>query len=658
MTRQNIYPNPEVRLFEAFMDFSGGLNTETANEKLRPNEYLFLHNVDLMSRSSAKRRTGRSLLATQAGVAQGVFPFYRTGQPGPDLIFAVSGNLYVMPNGLTTLTLISLTDGGSPFTFQTTLPIEATLFQGSLFVATGTKLVEVAYNSGTGTWSGVTVTPYTPTVMEAIYIGTNGLATNPSQYIQDGVSASLQVVGIQPATRQGTVNTDTLMTAYISKPAGMASVDYQWEYKKSSDSAWTVGKVWAALAAGKTWNFNMPTATTYDIRVSVRDTAVPATVVVYVFTSYIVTQVPSKSNVDLPVSGIQTCRKIVLHWDRLLLAGDSTNPHQMYVSDLNNPRFFPITNVINFDTGKQEAINSIIRFQSYLVIMTNTTIQTLLNKDPSTYQRYLINELIGCTCPLSAKVIGNQVIFKSFEGVWSLTPNQYRLETMNVKRIDWQVKSELPSDNDACAMFYDNQYWLCFPQRNWVYRYYFEQGVWTKDVSTKLNIQQFFNYGDNVYNLSSGGEIYKHNKTVYDDAGNVYDMIVETKLHDLSASFNYKKLRRLYIIARHFTTDVNLLTTVYADSTLVLTPDSGEAVIDEFGNTSWVVTTTPNFHFYAGSVLGTWVLGTNPLGDAQLSVQKASVLGKCRRVKVRFVHSEAKPCEVYGFGLEFKLKKP
>jgi hypothetical protein len=290
--------------------------------------------------------------------------------------------------------------------------------------------------------------------------------------------------------------------------------------------------------------------------------------------------------------------------------------------------------------------------------MTNTTIQTLLNKDPSTYERFLIHDGLGCASPRSAAVIGNQIIFQSHEGIQSLVPNQYRLDTMNVKRVDFQIKTEIPKDTDGCALFYDNQYWLCFPQKKVIYRYYFESNVWVKDASTKLNVSQFAKSTNTVYNLASDGTIYKHDSTVYNDDGNAYDMIVETKLHDLSASFNNKKLRRLYIIARHFSTaTVNLNVKVYADAAVVLTPETGSITINSAGETVWTSSSSPNFHYYSGTVIGSWVVGQSTLGNAELSVQRATINGKCRRVKINFTHNESTPCEVYGLGLEFKLKK-
>lgn len=660
MTRQNLLPDPAVRNFEVYTDFSGGLNTEISNERLKDNEFPLFKNVDLISRGSGRRRSGRTSVLTQAGNAQGGFFYYRTGIPGPDLILAVSGRLYVKPNGSNAATEIPITDSSVAWTFQTTLPIEAIQYKQNLFVATGTKLVEVTYNGSA--WTAVTATPYTPSVMEAIYIGTNGLAADPDAYVQDGTSGSLTVVGIKPAKRTGTVNAVTTMTAYISKPAGMTSVDYQWESKKSVDATWVVGKVWTAGAAGKSYDFTPTSSGNWDVRVTVRDTAVPATTVQYVLSSFVVNQVEDKLNSALPTAGIQTSRRIMLHWDRLILYGDNVNAYQMYVSDLNNPRYFPVTNTINFDTGKREPITTAVRFQNMLVVFTATTIQTLVGKSPDLsangYQRYQIHDGIGCTAPWSAIVVGNNIVFRSYEGIQMLKPNPYRLETMNVSRVDMNVRSGIPFDADSCAMFYDNQYWLCVPSQSKVYRFYYESGAWAVDESTKLKFRQFVRYGDDVYNLTFSGSLYKHDKLVYNDAGEVYDMDIESKYLDFSASFNNKKLRKIYVLARHFSKTVDISVRVKADSAFVLTPEKGQVTITPDGYTEWLSVSAPNMHFYAGTVLGNWVLGKNPLGDVQLSVQNASVRGKCRRVKVRFTHSQDGPCEIYGFAFEFKLKKP
>jgi hypothetical protein len=662
MVRVNATPDPSQRLFEAYLDFSGGRNSEISNEKLRDNEYPILDNVDLLGRGSCKRRTGRRKVLDVASSIQGMFPFFRQGNAKPDLIIAAGGKLYVKPFDQTTASLVPLTDSGAAFTFQTTLSVEAVQYIGIMFIATGTKLVEVSWDSTNG-WKAVTTTPYQPTVMEAIYIGTNALAANPDTFIQDGVDTALSVSGIKPVDRTGIVNQTTNMTAFINKPASITSVDYKWEYKKSADTTWTLGRDWTNGTTGKTWGFKPDTAVNYDIRVTARDNANQGVAITpYVLSGYKVNQTQDvTANVIKPSTGIQRCRKIMLHWDRILLAGDDLNPYQIYISDLTNPRYVPTTNTISFDTGKLEPITSIVRFRDMLIVFTKSTIQTVTGHTPETYQHSLIHDGIGCIADRSAIVTGNVITFLSSEGVQQLTPNQFILEVLNVKRVDVQVHSEVMkmASQDAVAMLYNSQYWLCFPSSNVMYRLYYDNGnVWVRDISSKINFVDFVAYSGDIYEAGKDGKVYIQDTSRFDDDGEAYTMTAEGKFYDLSAAFNWKKLKRIYVLAKHFGTDTNLGVYVQADSNIVITPDKGVAKVTTDGWTTWEIDTIPNFFFYKGTSVGTWVLGQTPLGDPQVSVQKASIMGKCRRVKVRITHAEPVACEVFGFGLEFRAKRP
>lgn len=721
--RQNPMPNSAVKLMEAYMDFSGGLNSEISNDRLKDSEFPILENVDLMGRGSAKRRYGRLEQAvnypydTASSVAQGMFPFYKTTQSSPDFIYAVNGNLYVQLAGQNTLTQIQITDNGNPFTFQSTLSVDAVQYQGTLWIATGTKLVELNYDSstawiastayavggkissngkvylctvagtsgtiapshtsgtatdggvtwtfvGTAPWTANTVIPYTPTTMEAIYIGTNGLATNPNSYVQDlNTATTATAYGIAPDKRVGWVQNPITLTGYYNAPAGW-SIDYLWEYKKSTDSTWTQGQAYATGSAGKTWKFTPDTVTNYDFRLTVKQTGQAPTNST-TLTNY---QVQSTAPASLlNTASMNKCRKILLHWDRILLTQDDTNPYQMYISDLLNPRFFPTTNTISFDFGKQEPITSLVRFRDMLVVFTKSTVQTLTGKSVADYKRSLIHDNLGCIADRTAKVVGNEIVFLSSEGLWKLKPNPFILEMMNVARMDIQIKSEiasLVSDTKACATTADGQYWICFPSVGKIYRYYYDNPMWVRDTSTvngtnPLNFTQFLTFGDTVYNLTSTGRVYKHDKSVFTDGGDQFTMVVESKFLDLSASFNFKTLKKIHVLAKHYSDhNVNISTTVKADSTIVLNPESGQATIDPVLGVIWKDTITPNMIFKTGTSIGTWVLGDTPLGDIALSDQKANIRGKCKRVKVRFEHTDSKAAEIYGFGLEFKLKRP
>jgi hypothetical protein len=229
-----------------------------------------------------------------------------------------------------------------------------------------------------------------------------------------------------------------------------------------------------------------------------------------------------------------------------------------------------------------------------------------------------------------------------------------------VQRVDTKIKSQMLKTKNACSVAYDSQYHLCFPNDKVLYRQYYEQDSWVKDESGRLDFSQFLTYGDNLYVVTTSGKLLKKDNAVYKDDTFEYNMIVETKFFDLSKSFNFKKLKKMYVLGRHYKDyDAQFSISVYADNRIILDPETGSTFIDPLTNIiSWVTTLTPNVEFPHGSTMGIWELGEDDFGEKYLSVQKARIRGKCHRVKIQFLNTQDKEVELFGFGLEFKLKKP
>lgn len=829
MARQSIKYDPSEKLFESYLDFSGGLVSEIANERLRDNEFPVLENVDLSSRGSAKRRSGRELVTQLNGTLQAAQFYNRHNAPAPDIIVAISGRLYVKEYSSNSLVEIAITHGGSPFTFQTDLPFNMEQYRDTMFIPTGTRLVELKYDTDTSTWKAVTVTPYAPTTLEVLDIGTNALSDNPNGYVNDGTGSNVKISGMILDPKVGVVNQQTTATAYVEKPED-TTLEYYFQAKgaDSGNNAFNAVRDWSL---DKSFSFTPSATGTYNVTVNVRkkhevvdncdaewanldttnnsvsvsdqflegtgslriastsslppggtsiiekvlDTPIKmsstdrlyfwmksesngavlgdnfywqffkadgslitahrlsvsgfskgdtswrrvnsypwssyqnqvfsdvevakirltfdgysylndtdgvrtsnyilyfddmkmgardAYLATYSVPNYQVKAVYDPNANGFSSTGINSCRMIRIHWERLLLTQDAEAKGQIYVSDALNPRYFPTPFIRQVAADKQEPINALIRYKDMLVVFTKTTITAITGKSPwalseDPYRERLIHDGIGCIAPRSAQVVGNEIFFLSYEGVHTLRPSSLQLENLNVKRIDYPIKSEIKPDENACSMVYDGQYWLAYPNHSVIYRFYYDSGMWVKDVSSKLNVSQFLQYVGDVYNLSKDGKLYKHNEGIYHDDNESYSMKIESKMLDLSASFNYKRLKKLYVLAQHYNDHhVDFFTTVYADANYAFTPEHREAVVGEDGYVRWDITVEPNMHFYSATQLGVWELGKSILGDAQISVQKASIRGKCRRVKVTFVHSQPVECEIYGFGLEFRLNKP
>ena len=611
-------------------------------------------------------------------------------------------------------------------TFQTTYPIEAVQYKNDLYVATGTKfsVIKSVYNWAASTQyyvgdivktstnllyectvagvSGSTapthtsnkatngqatflylassytediyakvVSPYIPSIQEAIYIGTNALSPTPNTWIQNNVddtsAISLYIYSIIPSITKPIINQPVTFTMYGGLPSDI-TIQGKWEYKKSSETTWTELRGWTNFIttppdpSGKSIDITFPSADSYDIRASIRDKNITSNNMSFLFDKFQVATFQEADQIPLPYLGINNATKIRLHWDRLVLYGSSVLPTQIFISDLNAPSYFPTTNSIDFEIGKKEGIVKIIRYRSDLIVFTRTSVQGLYGTEPGNYNRKVIHDNIGAISAESVKVIRDDIFFLSDHSLYRLYPTPLSYENLRLTRLDEKIHSELVDKitPNASALVYDNQYWLCLPDSKTIYRYYYDIGSWTKDTSNYLNIIRFGNYADEVYNFTKNGNIWEHDYSIYYDINpqDPYEMVVASKFLDLGAQFNYKKLRRLYVLARHFNgVNNNMSVTVYADATLALNPESGYASVDNNGYTIWNTVITPNMSFFTGTDFGSWIIGKSSFGDIELSVQRADIRGKSRRVKVKYVHDLNAPFEIYGFGLEFKIKK-
>ena len=234
---------------------------------------------------------------------------------------------------------------GMPEGFQKDKPVEAVQWKDRMFIATGTKLLE--YD---GTTAKI-VDPYKPKPLEALYVGTNGLADFPDTWMEFGEHDNLRVDGIFPSMRKGVSGQETEFTAFISRPDPSKTLQYKWEYKLANRETLITGKDWTDSA--NKWKFIPVDVGKYLIQVSVRlkpdagqtpPTTVPAGQSAQI-PSYEVTTF--NENVKVDTSQMHTCNRILLHWERLVVYGDIKSPATIYISHLQNPRYFPTNNTLS-----------------------------------------------------------------------------------------------------------------------------------------------------------------------------------------------------------------------------------------------------------------------------------------------------------------------
>lgn len=638
MVRKAYYTDPSRKQFEEYMNFSGGLNTMTANDSLSDTELRNVSNFDLAERGPLTRRHGmkKRITATVEGKGQGYFRYYRQNGSFDELV-AINGKLYV--NGS------EITIAGLPGGFQTDRKIEGAQLGDVLFIATGTKLVE--YNG-----SAKIVDPYMPQPLEALYVGLNALSDNPDNYITNGESTFLRIEGLKQSKRYGVVNSPTEFEVFISKPAGK-TIEYKTSYQHESMEAPALVKDWNTVSKV---NFTPPLIGEYFLTFEARVQGGTDDPVRYNLPSYKVNEIetpePPKTN------NIHSCNRIILHWDRLIIYGDTTQKDAIYISHLNNGRFFPINHSLMFTSEQREELTSLVRFRDVILAFTPHSTQILYGTNPNDFRRVMANTKIGCIAPDSAKVMGNYVAFLSYEGVHILKSIGYTENRLNVEKIDTNISNIIPLHEDACAEVFRNQYHLVFPQSKQRFRFYQNMGVWTKDDSIKLDFCKMFQYDDKLIGLSSEkGHVMEFDEDSHDDDGYAFDAEAELKAFNFSQSFHAKKLKELQLLIGNNGATTNASVFVHADHALVLGDDESHAVVED-GVVVWKAKKNPNIQMKSGTVFGSWKMGESPWGSIDSDVRKLRITGKCRRAKLVFKHSEAKPFSILGLAFVFKLKKP
>lgn len=611
MRRQSYYTDPAKKELGLCQDFSGGLNTVTSHDNMANNELTKLVNLSFDERGALSRRTGlthfKNSPKANATQAQMYFRFYKTPATFDEIV-AVDGTIYV--NGVSKKTGL-----------QATRMMEAVQWYQKAFIATGSGLYE---------WDGTNlklVEPYKPEPLEALYIGTNAIASNPNDYLADGTGSTVQLTGVTFSHRYGTLNQPFTLTAYHIKPAE-STIEYMFEYRYPfmEDGAYHLGQDWSAT---KTWTYKGEGEGDMQFRIKARRTGQVITEATYLVPKYTIKPAIDPDDIKPDLGGIQTCNRILLHWERLIMYGDTTNINTIYISHLKTANYFPVPNTLFFETTRTEAVNVVVRFRDHLVAFTDTSTQALFGKAPSDYKRVVLNTSSGCIAPRGACVMDNYVAFLSADGVSYLKSIGYVDDKANVGKLDTQIANIMPKDaRDAVLAVHDGQLQATFPSSKVRFRFYKTMGIWTMDESPYLDAIESIIYNNKLYHLRKNGTVIVEDSEAYKDLDHVYKSTFETRYLDFGLPYHPKKLKELQILAKSFTEGQVANVKVFLDG-LQKTDDVLE-----------------------------WEAKLVPSSEYNTFIDKLRTSGKCLRMKLRVDHSLDSYIQFIGFSIIHKLKKP
>ena len=499
----------------------------------------------------------------------------------------------------------------------------------------------------------------------------------------------------------------TFLAFYNVDSSSTSGLQFQWDVKRGSDQNFTTIKPYST---DNFLDYQFESADSYDIRVTLKASVgtMSGKTTTAALTSFTTLLSPDQNTLATATlrSEINKCRRCIVHFNRLFLYYGDLNsspatPNRIFVTEFNDFGYFPLFSYIDVVSDASQPITNITRIRNELVVFTPTSIYAITGDTQENTSIYQINDQVGTWYGWSPTVVGNNILFAGNDNIYSLEPNQYLLNNYNVVPIGTKVLNKYrdiggtgSSYSRFYGCYYNNQYYLGVrPEPNGLVstevlllKYSPGTKAWgtdtlhaTNTVNTPIycGITGMLVDGDTMYTANSliGGGVSQTllaSHTANDDVtvvSNYYDLYnqpivstIETKFFDLSAAYNYKKLKRLYVLMKHFDTETDLYVTITADANIVLTPDTSSATYTTLssGQIVWQVTTTSasNIVDPSAMIMGTAILGSASMGEFPVSSYKVNVRAKARRINIKFVHQDVSPMEVYGFGFEFREKRP
>ena len=314
--------------------------------------------------------------------------------------------------------------------FQNSAEIEGATYNNKLYLATGTRLVEVFLNLN-GELKAQVVSPYLPNITENLLIGPNYYSPYPeyarsTQYNQaitkidlilttaiqekefsiTGFSSSL-IPGLNNQVTYMPNYTESVVRKFVLQPVmTFANVekpeDYYYKWEKKVDNEWKVVVAFKdnAVSSASYFNLKVLDADLYQYRVTFAkafksdvdletNTATPVLENIKRVnntndTDWVVdkaaadyygqgsTIVFAEPGIEETFNMIHSCKKIIGDGNKFLLYDDAFNSGMWFKTVIDNPGYVTQRGMLSFKTNKNEAVVKVVQFAGAILVFANS----------------------------------------------------------------------------------------------------------------------------------------------------------------------------------------------------------------------------------------------------------------------------------------------
>lgn len=378
-----------------------------------------------------------------------------------------------------------------------------------------------------------------------------------------------------------------------------------------------------------------------------------------------VTCTETDSNLDI----VKKCKYIAQRGQRLFATGHPTQPNALFFSEPGRPEYFKQLSVVNATTDDADVTTGLKEYHGALLVFKTRSIFAWFGYDPKSdveFQR--LNTHTGTRAINTVINVANYLFFLGSDNrVYALLGREKDvISTVDIGKninpmLDKIVYKADHSLNPHCAVYIHDKYLLSVPTDNpdvcdlvvVLYGNRIRQDYSAPAVIyTGWNVNCWIHSLDDTLYSGSGianGNIYKHFTGALSDNGEDIPVVMRTAYMDSKLSdteyIKNKKYRRGYLVLKQYieikTGTIKI--TPYVDGVLA-TSMTGE--ITEVSPDEALIWDLREWDIH------NW-------DYAEVVTRRFDIRAKGKRMEIEFTTSiNGTKLEVYGFGIEFKIKKP
>jgi len=252
---------------------------------------------------------------------------------------------------------------------------------------------------------------------------------------------------------------------------------------------------------------------------------------------------------------------IVSHNGRLFASGVDEDDDNVFISDVNNPFYFPVSMPLQLPPNSDKVVNMIVfddavivgRMQDIYAIRGNTN-----RPDAGVQPFYLrrINSHTGFASPTSANVAHNYLFFLGSDGnayaLGNTNTEERILATLILSQTIDVKKAPISVDMDdlltATSVFFQDMWYLSIGDKVLVYSY--RNRSWV--LFNQLNARSFYVLNNELIWGNDDGRIAMFDDVNYTDFGTPYEAHWYSKRFDMDDANSYKQFREFFIVAHTF----------------------------------------------------------------------------------------------------------